>query len=51
MPNIKQTRVGRILCWLGIHALITAGRRYYDNGQSSAWGGCVRCNAGWQWDS
>lgn len=46
MKDIKQTPVGKVLCWLGIHALVVTGGNTY-----SAWGGCVRCNSGFQWDN
>jgi hypothetical protein len=49
---ITQTPFGRFLCWLGVHAIITQhiGANAHGEGHASAWGGCVRCNRGWQWD-
>ena len=52
MNDIRQTWLGRTLCRLGIHAIITSGWNTDDYGRvHSAWGGCVRCNSAWQWDN
>ena len=53
MEQIKQTPFGRLLCWLGIHALVTTGFNHdsFIGKTHSVWGGCVRCNKGWQWDN
>lgn len=49
---IRQTPLGRVLCWLGIHALVTTGENRDQYGRIlSVWGGCVRCNGAWQWDN
>ena len=58
MKNIHQTPFGAFLCWLGIHLPVVGGwndRDGYSSGAAghpqSVWGGCIRCNAGWQWDN
>jgi hypothetical protein len=52
MRPIRQTWFGSFLCWLGVHALVTTGHNTDQDGYpSSTWGGCVRCNRGWQWDN
>lgn len=51
MKPIKQTAFGRLLCRLGVHQLVEGGRNVSSDGRSgSTWGGCVRCNSGYQWD-
>jgi len=45
---IKQTLLGRLLCRLGLHLLVS---RTIDNGNvGSIVGGCVRCDRSFQWD-
>lgn len=52
MKQIRQTWFGRILCALGVHALVTTGDNRDEWGRAiSTWGGCVRCNGAWQWDN
>lgn len=49
---IEQTKFGALLCWLGLHLIITSGENRDELGRTvSAWGGCIRCNKHWQWDN
>ena len=52
MKSIHQTPFGAFLCWLGLHLVVRTGQNVDQYGNTfSAWGGCIRCNAGWQWDN
>lgn len=50
---ITQTPFGRFLCWLGLHLVIVSHSNHdaWNNGHGSTFGGCLRCNKAFQWDS
>ena len=50
MKPITQTPFGRLLCWLGVHALVW-GKIERDYATFSLYGGCIRCNKSFAWDS
>lgn len=50
MKPIKQTLLGRLLCWLGIHQVVW-GQVDREPFNFSLYGGCVRCNRSFGWDA
>lgn len=50
MTPIRQTWFGRVLCSLGVHQLVW-GQVDREGYSFSLYGGCVRCNHSFGWDS